>query len=122
MVDRSQPISRRGLFEALVRPFARHVGGGGVGEPAGPSPAPAEDDGIPKVAIVQGRFCLAYQAGGCFTCSERCPVAGAITTDRGIPTVHADLCTGCGICHDLCPAPRNAILMLAKPETPAPAA
>jgi Na+-translocating ferredoxin:NAD+ oxidoreductase RNF subunit RnfB len=119
MVDRSQPISRRGLFEALARPFARYSGSGGVVEPAKGSQAPPEDDDTPRVAIIQGRFCLAYQGGVCFTCSERCPVPGAITTDKGIPTVHADPCTGCGICHDLCPAPRNAILMLAKPETPA---
>ena len=118
-MDRSQPISRRGLFEALARPFARYSGSGGIVEPAKGNQTPLGDDDTPKLAIIQGRFCLAYQGGVCFTCSERCPVPGAITTDKGIPTVHADPCTGCGICHDLCPAPRNAILMLAKPETPA---
>lgn len=108
MNDGSQPISRRGLFEALVRPFSRHL--------TDEEPDTTAPDGEPvaKVAIIQGRFCLAYQGGMCFTCSERCPEPGAITTKNGIPTVHADLCTGCGICHDLCPAPRNAILVVDK--------
>ncbi len=116
MLDRSQPISRRGLFGALVRPFARQLEGD-------KESAPNEiiDDGRPKVAVIQGRFCLAYQGGVCFTCSERCPEIGAITTKQGIPTVHADICTGCGICHDLCPAPTNAILVTARPEPSQPA-
>lgn len=111
MVDRSQPMSRRGLFGALVRPLARHLH-------RGKESAQDEiiDDGRPKVAVIQGRYCLAYQGGFCFTCSERCPEVGAITTKQGIPTVHADLCTGCGICHDLCPAPTNAILVTVRPE------
>ena len=107
MVDRSQPISRRGLFGALVRPFARHLK---------EDESPPIDENAPRMAVIQGRFCLAYQGGVCFTCSERCPEPGAITTEMGIPTVHADICTGCGICHDLCPAPRNAILVTAKPQ------
>jgi len=75
------------------------------------------DPDAPQIAVIQGRFCLAYQGGMCFTCSEQCPEPGAITTQQGIPTVHLDVCTGCGICHDLCPAPRNAILMIErKPE------
>ena len=106
-------MSRRGLFEALMRPFD-------TARPeveSIPAESQAVEEAKPTEAIIQGRFCLAYQGTTCFTCSERCPEPGAITTDKGIPTVHADLCTGCGICHDLCPAPRNAILMLAKPDT-----
>jgi Pyruvate/2-oxoacid:ferredoxin oxidoreductase delta subunit len=111
MMDGSQSISRRGLFGALVRPFSRHLTDK-ESEPTAPDGESSEP--IPKTAIIQGRFCLAYQGGMCFTCSERCPEPGAITTKNGIPTVHADLCTGCGICHDLCPAPRNAILVVDK--------
>jgi Na+-translocating ferredoxin:NAD+ oxidoreductase RNF subunit RnfB len=102
-------MSRRGLFEALVRPFGTND------ESVEPISAESEVS-KPTEAIIQGRFCLAYQGTTCFTCSERCPEPGAITLDKGIPTVYADLCTGCGICHDLCPAPCNAILMLAKPD------
>lgn len=106
MNDGSQPISRRGLFGALVRPFSRHL------TDKKPELTAPDGEPAPKTALIQGRFCLAYQGGMCFTCSERCPEPGAITTKNGIPTIHADLCTGCGICHDLCPAPRNAILVV----------
>lgn len=36
-----------------------------------------------------------------------------------IPMVVAERCTGCGICQQVCPAPENAVLMLARPEPPA---
>ncbi len=109
MMDRSQPISRRKLFGALVRPFARHLEGND-------EILENRDETVPRQAVIQGRFCLAYKGGVCFTCSEQCPEPGAITTHLGIPTVHADICTGCGVCHDLCPAPLNAILMMAQPK------
>lgn len=112
MSDDSQSVSRRGLFRAFMRPLSRHLEAAKASASAGEASPDAEP--LPKVAVIQGRFCLAYQGGMCFTCSERCPEPGAITTDKGIPTVHADLCTGCGLCHDLCPAPRNAILVTEK--------
>jgi len=68
----------------------------------------------PKVAVIQGRYCLAYQKSFCSVCSERCPEKGAIIRERGIPHVVADACTGCNICHEVCPAPTNAILMVPK--------
>ena len=108
----SQPVSRRGLFQALVRPLTRHLESDQSDVEIDESSC--DDPEILREAVIQGRFCLAYQGGMCFTCSERCPVQGAITTKRGIPTVHADICTGCGVCYDLCPAPRNAILMVKK--------
>lgn len=108
---RAQGISRRGLFEALMRPVSRRLRDKEQVENTLP-------DDAPRVAIIQGRFCLAYQGSVCFTCSERCPEEDAITLDKGIPTVHADICTGCGVCHDLCPAPRNAVLMAAVSSAP----
>jgi Na+-translocating ferredoxin:NAD+ oxidoreductase RNF subunit RnfB len=70
-----------------------------------------------KVAIIQGRFCLAYTSF-CTVCSERCPVPGAMKVEKGIPMVVADTCTGCGICHDVCPAPTNAVLVLPRYRNP----
>lgn len=58
--------------------------------------------------------CLAHQGTTCTTCSERCPVEGAIILTRGRPQVAADACTGCGICHHVCPAPRNAVLVMPR--------
>lgn len=83
------------------------------------SQAPQEsppDDG-PKVAVIQGRHCLAYRELMCSTCFERCPEQGAIVIEHGIPHVVSSLCTGCGICHDVCPAPTNAVLMIAGRPT-----
>lgn len=99
-----------------MRPLSNRIRAAGT-EPGGPETSRADAAAAePKTAIIQGRFCIAYQGGMCFTCSEQCPEQDAITLDKGIPTVHADVCTGCGICHDLCPAPRNAILMTAPPS------
>lgn len=64
------------------------------------------------VAVIAGRHCLAYQGTFCSTCRERCPVAGAIVVERGMPRVVADRCNGCRICHDVCPAPINAIRLV----------
>jgi len=114
MADTSKPLSRRGLFRALLQPFSQHLESE---KSTGLEEDVVEvDPDAPKIAVIQGRFCLAYQGGLCFTCSEQCPVPGAITTKQAIPTVHLDICTGCGICHDLCPAPRNAILMVERKE------
>jgi Pyruvate/2-oxoacid:ferredoxin oxidoreductase delta subunit len=98
-------MSRRELFSCLFR-----VGRNGSSLEQRSNAV----ESAPKTAIVQGRFCLAYRNSFCSVCSERCPVPGAIIKERGLPRVDPALCTGCGICHDLCPAPRNAILMIPK--------
>jgi Na+-translocating ferredoxin:NAD+ oxidoreductase RNF subunit RnfB len=73
---------------------------------------------VHRVAVVQGRFCIALTSF-CSVCVERCPVPGAMVSQRGMPTVIPEVCTGCGICFDVCPAPRKAVLMLTKrPVTP----
>lgn len=72
--------------------------------------------GLPRMgtARIQIFDCLAHRGTTCSTCSERCPVPGAIRVEQGRPTVVADLCTGCGICQYVCPAPVNAIMVLPK--------
>ena len=99
----SPTLSRRDFFNRFLRMA-----------PEADSEAPAIPDTRPKVAIIQGRHCLAYQNNMCSVCSERCPEPGAIITERGIPRIIVDLCTGCGICQDLCPAPTNGILLTIK--------
>jgi ferredoxin-type protein NapG len=39
-------------------------------------------------------------------------VPGAFTVVNGRPTVVEDVCTGCGVCAHVCPAPQNAVLLL----------
>jgi ferredoxin-type protein NapG len=76
-------------------------------EPEAPVPA----IGVARISTID---CLAHQNSTCTTCSERCPVEGAIELTRGRPQVVADRCTGCGICAYVCPAPRHAILIMPK--------
>lgn len=74
----------------------------------------------PTTAVIQGRHCLAYRGLMCSTCYERCPEPNAIVTEKGIPRVNADLCTGCRVCHDVCPAPTNAVLLITGRRAPKP--
>jgi ferredoxin len=97
-------ISRRDLFRSML---GRRV------EPQAPPAAAAVID-APPLAVILDRFCLAWQGSFCSVCSERCPVDGAITVDQGKPRVNPDLCTGCKICHDVCPAPKNAVFLVAR--------
>ncbi len=102
-------LSRRELL------FGRLRAGVSRAVPSASTPPPPDDG--PKVAVIQGRHCLTYRELMCSTCYERCPEKGAIVIEQGIPQVVSDLCTGCGDCHDVCPAPTNAILMLAPRPT-----
>ena len=101
----SSNLSRRGLFSFLGRPLrsavdtSKAVAGGVAGKTSSPMPA-AETQAM--VAVIQGRFCLAYTSF-CTVCSERCPVPGAMKVAQGIPMVIADACTGCRLCEWLCP-------------------
>lgn len=79
----------------------------------GPSRAPGRAAGH-AVAIPEGgkvriraHTCLALTGSFCSTCSERCPVPGAIVVEAGRPRVDEQACTGCGLCVGLCPAPIN---------------
>lgn len=107
-------FSRRRLFGAFFKPLksggqkAREVLSR---EGASPSESPDPSVRTNQVAIIQGRYCLAYQGSYCSTCYERCPVPGAIEFDDANPRIVLETCTGCGVCHDVCPAPENAILV-----------
>jgi Na+-translocating ferredoxin:NAD+ oxidoreductase RNF subunit RnfB len=96
-------ISRRDLFRSLL--------GRERETRAAESVVRSEE---PPIALILDRFCLAWQGSFCSVCSERCPVGGAISTDRGKPRVNPDICTGCRICHDVCPAPKPAIFLVPR--------
>jgi ferredoxin len=120
-------ISRRDLFRSV---FGRRTGmkpASEGGQPAShddasPSQAPGWKHGLhnsqdgcsPPLALILDRFCLAYQGSFCSVCSERCPELGAIIVTQGKPRVNPDRCTGCRICHDVCPAPKNAVFLVAR--------
>ena len=74
-----------------------------------------------RPAIILEAHCLAWQGTTCSVCREHCAVAGAITIDRGRPTIDPARCTGCGDCVAVCPAP-NGGAIAALPQRPLRAA
>ncbi len=122
----SSGFSRRGLFSLFARPLKATGGaaktvGASLGKQSAPPSAPVPS--VPMVAVIQGRHCTALE-DYCSLCVERCPEPGALHASQIIPMVVPEACTGCGICQQVCPAPRNAVLMLPRrtPESSAPPA
>ena len=61
-------------------------------------------------AQVDKLACLAWRGQPCRLCVDQCPVEGAISMDDAHrPAISPEACTGCGVCVQVCPAPRNAI-------------
>jgi ferredoxin len=108
-------LSRRELFRSF---FGRSR------EKTDESPEPLEAASAKVIgetqplALILDRFCLAWQGSFCSVCVERCPIPGAITTEMGKPRVVPDLCTGCQVCHDVCPAPKNAVFLVSRKPRP----
>ena len=120
----SSDLSRRGLFSLFGRTLRRPAEAAkaaaetAVRKPGSSLPPTAPKSEVQeRVAVIQGRFCLAYTSF-CSVCVERCPVPGAMKVEKGIPMVVTDTCTGCGVCHDVCPAPTNAVLVLPRNRSP----
>lgn len=66
-------------------------------------------------AAVDKTTCLAWQKNFCTVCHEQCPVPGAIELEIARPQINPLLCTGCGVCLYVCPAPAKSILLTPKP-------
>lgn len=64
------------------------------------------------VAWIQTMACLAHTGSFCTVCSERCPVPNAIEVTAGKPRIRENVCTGCGVCASVCPAPSNAVVVM----------
>lgn len=65
-------------------------------------------------ASIDEQSCLAWQGQECRSCVDNCPVEGAIDLvpgddDRIGPRINTGTCTGCGVCHCVCPASQNAV-------------
>lgn len=108
------PVTRREMFSGLLSPFRRALKAGAEGGFA-PRPVPPAPPAGDLIAVIGGRLCLAYHEIACSVCVERCPVPGALVSDSGLPRVVPGLCTGCGACMPVCPAPENAIRMVLRP-------
>jgi len=81
-------------------------------------PVGALDSATPETmrigrVVFDANACVAAQGldPGCDYCFDRCPLKGtAITYKRGQgPEIHADHCTGCGLCVFFCPAQPKAL-------------
>jgi ferredoxin len=103
-------ISRRNLFRTIL------------GRKVETDDSPVDPTWVPprviedadSIAVILNHFCLAYQSSFCSVCSERCPEEGAIVLAQGKPSVNPDACTGCKICQDVCPAPKNAVFIVSR--------
>ncbi|USN99617.1 MAG: 4Fe-4S dicluster domain-containing protein [Phycisphaeraceae bacterium] len=62
--------------------------------------------------------CLPYNGTSCDACVQACPVEGAIELRGGVPVIHERVCTGCGLCQQVCPAPRNAVAIIPLGQRP----
>lgn len=75
-------------------------------------------------AEIQPWNCLAHQQSlglaACSACVDHCPVPGAIEVVDNRPRIVAEACVGCGVCHHVCPAPQNAVIVLPLAVRPAP--
>lgn len=130
-------MSRRGLFglfgrgdvaaPAVVAPVVpdASLATPAAGDPARPAnkpvgrprPGPMRPGRAGTFAISE-QHCIAWKGTSCSTCRERCPVAGALSVVNGRPTIDAAVCTGCGDCVAVCPAPILAIRFVAQKVSP----
>jgi ferredoxin-type protein NapG len=69
-------------------------------------------------AMIVDETCLAHQGMTCTVCLEQCPVSGAIVFEEGRPRIVEETCTGCGVCHYVCPAPTNAVIVMPLQDRP----
>jgi ferredoxin-type protein NapG len=64
------------------------------------------------VAAVDENLCVSHlRTGACGACFTACPLRGAAITQGlyNAPTVHAEHCTGCGLCEEVCIVSYRAI-------------
>lgn len=71
-------------------------------------------------AFIEPMKCLAHSGSLCSSCAESCPVPGAIVVEDAKPRIIAPSCTGCGVCHQVCPSPSNAVSIFPTTDRPAP--
>jgi len=64
--------------------------------------------------------CVRSVGTACEACLTACPVAGALNLNDGKPVVDEAVCTGCGSCRNVCPAPMNAVVIVPTRHRPKP--
>jgi len=64
-----------------------------------------KDMSFPKIGLAKmiTNKCLAYNQNNCMTCFDACPLKRtAIKMKLNKPVIINDICTGCGICENVC--------------------
>lgn len=107
-------ISRRDLFRSFLGRSREKTDATPSANEVASTDLTKGADAEPPLALILDRFCLAHQGSFCSVCVERCPVPGAITTGLGKPRIQPEVCTGCRICHEICPAPKNAVFLVSR--------
>lgn len=79
---------------------------------------PEESGARGQVIHIEERNCLSYQDQFCITCTNQCPGEhkALILDSQGHPAWIQELCAGCGICIQACPAPGGAITIRYKEQ------
>jgi len=78
------------------------------------------------VAVIDKESCIAFWGIQCDACYRACPILGEAITVEYVknertgkhaflqPVVHADVCTGCGLCEKACVTEKAAIFVLPR--------
>ncbi len=68
--------------------------------------------------VLDPSICLPFMGPECGACARLCPegASGALTMRLARPTIHADLCVGCGRCIEACPTSPKALTMVPLEE------
>ena len=65
-------------------------------------------------AVINQKLCYAWADGAdCDYCVKECPFPGEAIylDDQRRPVVNEDICTGCGLCEQVCPSRQSAIIV-----------
>ena len=63
------------------------------------------------LAVINESQCFAFQGRQCEECVSHCLVEGAFSLVHDKPQVHADSCTGFGMCIYICPSEPQTIFL-----------
>ena len=66
-------------------------------------------------AEIDTEICLPHSGPECGACEASCPVAGALRWEMCKPYIDPELCTGCGLCREVCIVEPSAVTIRSLP-------
>ena len=101
---RSDRVDRRGFFKAVLGLTTQTVNEA-VDVPEALDPSTGPEGTLEPVAVLDSRWCVAWDGGDCRLCWIRCPRRDeALILDDGRPVIQSQACDGCGECQRACAA------------------